>query len=65
MKFHAFVDGCAGCNTHKAHKGQEELELPRAGEELEDKDAEYGSGQSEDGLSLGFLCVLGVFRALF
>ena len=33
-----------------------------AGEELEDEDAEYGSGRAFTWI---FLCVLGVFRALF
>ena len=36
---------CAGKHG-RADKGQEELELPGAGEELEDEDAEYGSGRA-------------------
>ena len=51
---------CAGKHG-RADKEQEELELPGAGEELEYEDAEYGSGQSGDGHSLGLVCVLGGF----
>ena len=51
---------CAGKHG-RADKEQEELELPGAGEELEYEDAEYGSSQSVDGHSLGFLCVPGGF----
>ena len=51
---------CAGKHG-RADKEQEELERPGAGEELEYEDAEYGSSQSVDGHSLGFLCVPGGF----
>ena len=51
---------CAGKHG-RADKEQEELERPRAGEELEYEDAEYRSSQSMDVHSFGFLCVPGGF----